>query len=182
MSGGACLAVAACLCLRDSHRDSAREYLDSAVALLSTARATPWWYILLAILCARVSLGLGQTQQAQRLVLEAERELARYPDSGMLSHWLAREQRALEAAWGGVGILGEPLTEAELRVLELAPTYLTLEEIGRCLCISRNTVKTHLKVIYSKLNVSSRGEAVERAQAMGLLGHHPTRIPKRSAA
>ena len=62
------------------------------------------------------------------------------------------------------------LTEAELRVLRLTPTHLTLEEIGHRLCLSRNTVKTHLKGIYAKLNVASRGEAVARAQALGLLG------------
>jgi ATP/maltotriose-dependent transcriptional regulator MalT len=90
----------------------------------------------------------------------------------MLPHRLAHEERALEAAHGGAAMLREPLTDAEMRVLELAPTHLTLEEIGSNLCISRNTVKTHLKAIYSKLNVASRGGAVERAHAIGLIGRH----------
>lgn len=177
-AAGALLAVGACLDLERGERDAAMARFQGAVSLLPTAKTVPWWSILLGTLCGRIGLGLGQIQQAEAKLLEAERELARYPDSGMLPHWLLREQRALEAARGGSGILSEPLTEAELRVLELAPTYLTLEEIGRCLCISRNTVKTHLKVIYSKLNASSRGEAVERAEAVGLLGNHRARLPR----
>ena len=118
------------------------------------------------------ALALGDLETTEALLVQARRELAHYPDAGMLPHQLAREERALEAARGGAGVLTEPLTEAEMRVLELAPTHLTLEEIGGNLCISRNTVKTHLKAIYSKLNVASRGEAVDRAQAVGLIGRH----------
>jgi DNA-binding CsgD family transcriptional regulator len=44
------------------------------------------------------------------------------------------------------GSTGE-LTEAELRVLELGPTQLTLHEIGHRLNISGNTVRTHLRGI-----------------------------------
>jgi DNA-binding CsgD family transcriptional regulator len=60
-----------------------------------------------------------------------------------------------------------PLTEAELRVLELAPTHLTLEPIGQDRCSSRYTVKIHLKMIYGKLNVTSLGDAVARARRSG---------------
>ena len=35
--------------------------------------------------------------------------------------------------------------------------------------MSVNTLKTHLKNIYRKLEVTSRGEAIERAEALGLL-------------
>ena len=82
---------------------------------------------------------------------------------------LSSEERALDAAREEASGLFEPLTDAELRVLELAPTHLTLEQIGRDRCISRNTVKSHLKAIYTKLDVSTRGDAVTRAQALGLL-------------
>ena len=160
--------------LERGERADAAEWLDRALALLPTAITKPWWFILLATVSSRVALALGDARRAESLLAQAQRELARYPDCGMLPHWLSKEQRALEAAHGGAGVLREPLTEAELRVLDLAPTHLTLEEIGRNLCISRNTVKTHLKVIYSKLNVASRGEAVDRAQAIGLIGR---RVP-----
>jgi LuxR family transcriptional regulator, maltose regulon positive regulatory protein len=61
------------------------------------------------------------------------------------------------------------LTTAELRLLPLLPTHLSFHEIADRLYLSRNTVKTHAISIYRKLGVSSRGEAVQRAQEIGLL-------------
>jgi LuxR family maltose regulon positive regulatory protein len=139
------------------------------VALIPTSAAVPWWSILLAIATGRVSLALGDLAGAGALLEQARRGLARYPDAGILSHLLAKQERALEFERGGASALEEPLTHAELRVLALAPTHLTLEEIGSTLYISRNTVKTHLKAIYGKLGVASRSEAVQRARALRLL-------------
>ncbi len=100
---------------------------------------------------------------------EARRELANYPDAGTLPRLLAREEHALEAARGGAGVLGEPLTPAELKVLELLPTHLSLAEIGERLHISRNTVKAHVRSIYTKLDAGGRGDAVARAGRHGVL-------------
>lgn len=63
----------------------------------------------------------------------------------------------------------ERLTPAEARVLPLLATYLTLEGIAERLGVRRSTVKTHVVGIYMKLGVSCRTEAVERAEAKGLL-------------
>jgi LuxR family maltose regulon positive regulatory protein len=103
------------------------------------------------------------------LLEEARRELANYPDAGILPRLLVREERALEAARGGAAVLSEPLTAAELKVLELLPTHLSLAEIGETLHISRNTVKAHVRSIYMKLEVSGRADAVECARRHGLL-------------
>jgi LuxR family maltose regulon positive regulatory protein len=62
-----------------------------------------------------------------------------------------------------------PLTKAELRILELLPTHLTLKEIGAELYVSRNTVKSQVAAIYQKLNSSNRTQAVNRARDLGLL-------------
>ena len=43
------------------------------------------------------------------------------------------------------------------------------QEIASELFVSVNTLKTHLKQIYRKLDVASRRDAVERGRAMGLL-------------
>jgi LuxR family maltose regulon positive regulatory protein len=61
------------------------------------------------------------------------------------------------------------LTAAELRVVQYLPTHLSFEEIGRRLFLSRNTVKTQAISAYRKLGVSSRADAVEQAQAFGVL-------------
>ena len=63
----------------------------------------------------------------------------------------------------------EQLTDSETRVLRYLPTHLTGPEIADELCLSINTVGTHMHHLYAKLGVHSRHEAVDRARALGLL-------------
>src|SRR4029077_1446525 len=65
--------------------------------------------------------------------------------------------------------LHEPLTESETRVLRYLPTNLQVPEIARELSLSVNTVRTHTRHLYEKLDAHSRTEAVERARTLGLL-------------
>jgi LuxR family transcriptional regulator, maltose regulon positive regulatory protein len=62
----------------------------------------------------------------------------------------------------------EPLTQAELRVLKLLPTSSYLQ-IANTLYVSHNTVKTHMRSVYQKLEVASRAEAIKRAIDLRLL-------------
>lgn len=62
------------------------------------------------------------------------------------------------------------LTAAELRLVPLLPTHLTYKEIGERLYVSRNTIKSEASSIFRKLGVSSRSEAVQAAERIGLLG------------
>jgi LuxR family maltose regulon positive regulatory protein len=71
----------------------------------------------------------------------------------------------------GADLLREPLTESEMRVLRYLPTNLSKREIGDELYVSVNTIKTHVKHLYAKLDVQTRRQAVERARALGLLVH-----------
>jgi LuxR family maltose regulon positive regulatory protein len=63
----------------------------------------------------------------------------------------------------------EPLTDRELETLEFLNQGLYRKEIADKLCISPETVKTHLKNVYQKLGVGTRREAVSRARALGIL-------------
>jgi LuxR family maltose regulon positive regulatory protein len=64
----------------------------------------------------------------------------------------------------------DELSDAELRVLRYLPTNLPAAGIAREIYVSTNTVKTHMRHIYGKLEAHSRREAVERARELGLLG------------
>jgi LuxR family transcriptional regulator, maltose regulon positive regulatory protein len=65
--------------------------------------------------------------------------------------------------------LREPLTEREQRILRYLPTMLSNAEIGAEIFVSLNTVKTHLRSIYRKLDASGRADAVEKARQLHLL-------------
>jgi LuxR family maltose regulon positive regulatory protein len=61
------------------------------------------------------------------------------------------------------------LTDRERNILEYLPTLLTIPEIAAELFVSNNTVKSHLRHLYLKLDVTSRRQAVARARELGLL-------------
>jgi LuxR family transcriptional regulator, maltose regulon positive regulatory protein len=70
---------------------------------------------------------------------------------------------------GEVASSAHELSEAELRIVRYLPTNLTAPEIASELVVSPNTVGTHMRHIYAKLDVHSRSEAVARARDLGLL-------------
>jgi DNA-binding NarL/FixJ family response regulator len=61
------------------------------------------------------------------------------------------------------------LSNREVEILAFIAKGFSSSEIGRLLGISAHTVTTHVKKIYQKLAVHSRGEAVYEATRMGLL-------------
>jgi LuxR family maltose regulon positive regulatory protein len=73
----------------------------------------------------------------------------------------------------------EELSPSELRVLRYLPTNMTRPEIARELYVSINTVNTHIRNIYAKLDARSRSAAVERARELRLLSTGGSRTPRR---
>lgn len=61
------------------------------------------------------------------------------------------------------------LTKREAVILELIAQGDSYGDVAVALCLSVGTVQTHVKNIYGKLSVHSRGEAVYEAQRRGLL-------------
>jgi LuxR family maltose regulon positive regulatory protein len=84
--------------------------------------------------------------------------------AGLLGNVTSPALSSGESPWPG-----EPLTESETRVLRYLPTHMGAPDIAAELCLSANTVRTHLRHLYRKLGVHSRREAVQRARAIGLL-------------
>ena len=69
----------------------------------------------------------------------------------------------------GHALLLERLSDRETAVLRFLPTMMSNQEIASELFVSVNTVKTHLKAIYRKLDVADRRGAVRRARELELL-------------
>jgi LuxR family maltose regulon positive regulatory protein len=65
--------------------------------------------------------------------------------------------------------LADPLSGRELEVLRLLDGELTGPEIARQLFVSHNTLRSHTKHIFTKLDVTSRRSAVVRARELGLI-------------
>jgi LuxR family transcriptional regulator, maltose regulon positive regulatory protein len=63
----------------------------------------------------------------------------------------------------------EPLSDREAAVLRYLPTPLSKAEIASEMFVSVNTVKTHMKNIYRKLDVTNRAQAVRRARTLSLV-------------
>jgi len=61
------------------------------------------------------------------------------------------------------------LTSRELEVVRHLGRGLSNHDIGRTLGISEHTIKSHLKAIFVKMEVSDRAEAVARAYELGLM-------------
>jgi LuxR family maltose regulon positive regulatory protein len=76
------------------------------------------------------------------------------------------EEQAFPPAQRGTA---DALSDRELQVLRLLASELTGPEIARELFVSHNTIRTHTKHIFTKLDVSNRRAAVSRARERGLL-------------
>ena len=73
----------------------------------------------------------------------------------------------VESAGANAG--GVALSEREKEILLLASKGFNYPEMGKLMGISPHTVTSHVKKIYRKLAVHSRGEAVFEANRMGLI-------------
>ncbi|HVN10979.1 MAG TPA: LuxR C-terminal-related transcriptional regulator [Kineosporiaceae bacterium] len=158
---------------------------DAELARRHTARAVrlyrdpspvafPWLAAQAAVELGRLLVSFGEIAAAEAKVAEARRHLAVMPTVGLLPTWVdALDQDVRRAGVRSTVRGATTLTKAELRVLSLLPTHLSLAQIGDELVISRHTVKSQVASIYRKLGATSRGDAVHRARRAGLLEAGP---------
>jgi LuxR family maltose regulon positive regulatory protein len=99
---------------------------------------------------------------------EARADLGRCHGAGLLETLAAEIEARLQSSERAQNATGE-LSPAERRVLRLLTTSLSQREIANELYVSLNTVKTHARVIYRKLGVSSRSAAVASARELNLV-------------
>jgi ATP/maltotriose-dependent transcriptional regulator MalT len=128
-------------------------------------------YSLLAL--ARIRQRLGRHDDARRLYDQARAAVAKCEDPGILTDRLVRTERALRftprAQASKAGAAHDALSDAELSVLRLLRSELSQREIGGELHLSLNTIKTHTRNIYRKLDVPGRAQAVARARELSLI-------------
>jgi LuxR family maltose regulon positive regulatory protein len=113
-------------------------------------------------LASHDQLGSVQPNYVERILVAFSKS-----QSHSLTHG---EQNApeLPAGTGPVALI-EPLSDRELEVLHLMAEGLKYKEIAAKLFISLNTVRFHVKAIYSKLNVNNRTQAVKTARQLRIL-------------
>ncbi len=135
----------------------------------------------------REALALAQIEGYQRLFLDEgeamatllrsvlpevkEEPLLTYVRTLLLNFAQERRERSGQSASPPAlpGLLIEPLSPQEQRVLRLLAAGRSNPEIAQELVVSVNTVKTQVQSIYRKLNVNSRWEAREVARHLKLL-------------
>ena len=120
---------------------------------------------------AGVKGALGDRRAAKDMLREARQTAEACVDPGVLPELVARVERRLRLVTSRAtrAPYEEDLSERELAVLRLLATDLTQREIGEALYVSFNTVKTHVKSIFRKLDVATRPDAVSRARELRLL-------------
>ena len=131
--------------------------------------ATPHLAVQARIELIRVHLALADLAGARTLMGEIDEVLRRRPGLGTL----VGEVKALRARLArehGPSVPGaSALTAAELRLLPMLATHLSVPDIAAELFLSPHTIKSQMKSIYRKLDSSTRTQTVTRARDLGLL-------------
>jgi len=117
----------------------------------------------------RAHLALADLAGARTLMREIDELLKQRPGLGTLTGQAQalRAQLAKDRNPSSPG--ASSLTAAELRILPLLATHLTVPEIGAELFLSPHTVKSQAYSLYRKLGVTSRSQAIARSREAGLL-------------
>jgi len=127
-----------------------------------------------AALVLQEALSLAEREGLRRPFLEQPAAMKILRSEALRgSHAFARTILQVASTTGGrqTGqlLLSEPLTQRECEVLDYLPTRLENKDIASALFVSTNTLKSHLRHIYTKLDVEDRDAAVAAASDLGLL-------------
>ena len=131
--------------------------------------AIPYLAVQVRLELARCHLALSDTAAARTLLHEADEILRRRPSLGVFVRQAKDLRAELARVKGSTAPGASALTAAELRLLPMLGTHLSLPEIAEGMFLSRNTIRSQAYSIYRKLGVSSRSQAVAQAGKLGLL-------------
>lgn len=121
------------------------------------------------------ALTLAEPEGYVRIFVDEGRPMAALLEAAVKQGIAINYVRRLLTAFGKVEgktlakqVVSEPLSERERDVLRLLRTDLSGPDIARELMVSLNTLRTHTKNIYDKLEVNNRRAAVRRAEELDL--------------
>jgi len=114
-------------------------------------------------------IALTDLAGAWTLIREIDEVLRHRPRLGTLVGEAEALRAQLSKLRGPEAPGASALTAAELRLLPMLATHLSLPQIAEQMSLSRHTVKAEVTSIYRKLGASSRNQAVARARDLGLL-------------
>ena len=154
------------LCAREGDEDAAGDLREVWGQL--DKDLCPWLVVRAALLVAEAATDRGDVATARIHLGEARTLLDRWAPAPGLERRIEAVKRLLQARSDV-----EPLSPAEIRVLDLLPTNLTAAEIAERLGVSLNTVGSHIKALHRKLDAGRRSEVVARAVELGLLLQPP---------
>ncbi|MEO7015323.1 MAG: helix-turn-helix transcriptional regulator [Leifsonia sp.] len=106
-----------------------------------------------AIALALLTQDVDDLQQLSRLLRNASHVVSQALESASREH----NDRLLA------------MTPREKDVLDEMQWHQTVQRIAQVLFVSPNTVKTHIRSIYLKLEVATRDQAIKKAYALGML-------------
>ena len=163
------LAIGAVLAAQGHLREAQSELEQALEVRRKWPALSPWPKLEILVQLAPVRAGLGDRTGSAALLNEARQLLDSQPAGADAQ--LARLERLQRRLVGRSrpAVSGESLTEREADVLRMLQGTLSLRDIGRELYLSPNTIKTHTRTLYRKLEVSDRHDAVTRGRELGLL-------------
>jgi len=131
--------------------------------------ALPYLAVQARLELTRVHLALADIAGARTLMREIDGLLKRRPGLGTLAGQAEELRDRLAKVRGKDAPGASTLTSAELRLLPLLCTHLSLREISAELFLSTHTVRSQAYSLYRKLGAASRSQAVGRARELGLV-------------
>jgi len=164
-----CAAQARAALRRGKVTETRRELVHAQRARPLLTYTVPHIAVQARIELARVHIDLADLPGARTLMREIDEVLRRRPGLGNLAGQARALRMRLQGRHGPAVPGASALTAAELRLLPLLATHLSLAEIAAELAISRNTVKSQTASLYRKLMATSREQAVTRSREFALL-------------
>ena len=168
------LAIGAVLAAQGHLREAQSELEQALEVRRKWPALSPWPKLEILLRLAPVRAGLGDRAGSAALLNEARQLLDSHPvgADAQLARLERLQRRLVGRSRPGRSRpagSGESLTERETDVLRMLQGTLSLRDIGRELYLSPNTIKTHARTLYRKLEVSDRQDAVSRGRELGLL-------------